>query len=132
MNRLRPWVVEDSPIVRDKLAETLGENAPAQVVGCAEDAGTAATWLFDAGDACDVVIVDIFLKAGAGPGLLKRLQAKGVSTARVVLSNHATSDIRAKCLELGAAEVFDKSNEIDEMRGYLNRLADAPPSLQAS
>ena len=42
---------------------------------------------------------------------------------RVVLSNHATPEIRAKCQQLGAAKVFDKSNEIDEMLGWLNRYA---------
>jgi len=43
-------------------------------------------------------------------------------TKRVVLSNHATPDIRLKCRELGADEVFDKSNELDAMLLYCNRL----------
>ena len=51
---------------------------------------------------------------------------------RVVLSNHATPDIRAKCAELGADKVFDKSNEIDEMLGYLNRLGNAPAADPAA
>ena len=44
---------------------------------------------------------------------------------RVVLSNHATPDIRSKCRELGADEVFDKSNELDAMLSYCNRLGGA-------
>ena len=41
----------------------------------------------------------------------------------VVLSNYATPDMRRKCLELGADQVFDKSNEIDALIQYCGRLA---------
>ena len=36
----------------------------------------------------------------------------------VVLTNYATPDIRARCLELGADAVFDKSNELDDFFAY--------------
>jgi len=42
----------------------------------------------------------------------------------VVLSNHATPEMRDRCMELGADCVFDKSNEIDELLMYCNRLAE--------
>ena len=41
----------------------------------------------------------------------------------VVLSNYATPDMRRKCTELGASRVFDKSNEIDLLMLYCERLA---------
>ena len=40
-----------------------------------------------------------------------------------VFSNHATTEMRDLCMELGADCVFDKSNEIDELLSYCNRLA---------
>jgi DNA-binding NarL/FixJ family response regulator len=120
---LRTYVVEDSSIIRDNLSEALRENAPVEVVGCAEDERAAVAWLRDPGNGCDLVIVDIFLKAGSGLGVLKQLRGLARPRYRVVLSNHATPEIRAKCAELGADRVFDKSNEIDEMLGYFNRLA---------
>ena len=42
----------------------------------------------------------------------------------VVLSNYATADVRNWCLELGADQVFDKSNQIDDLIGYCALLAD--------
>ena len=41
----------------------------------------------------------------------------------VDLSNHATPEIRRKCAELGANKVFDKSNELDALMLYCERLA---------
>ncbi len=125
MATLRTFIVEDSSVIRDNLTEALHENAPIEVVGAAEDEKAALAWMRSDGAACDLVIVDIFLKAGSGLGVLKGLNELGATARRVVLSNHATPEIRAKCAELGADKVFDKSNEIDEMLAYLGRLGRA-------
>jgi DNA-binding NarL/FixJ family response regulator len=125
--RLRTYVVEDSSIIRDNLTEALHENAPVEVIGSAEDERAAVAWLLDPQHRCDLVIVDIFLKAGSGLGVLKKIGKLDASTCRVVFSNHATPELRAKCTELGADRVFDKSNEIDEMFGYFNRLVQPMP-----
>ncbi len=118
---LRALVVEDSSVIRDNLTETLEENTPVQVVASAEDENAAVAWLRDPNNTCDVVIVDIFLKSGSGLGVLQRLKDEPNAPRRVVLSNHATPEVRSKCAELGAEKVFDKSNEIDEMLAWFNR-----------
>jgi DNA-binding NarL/FixJ family response regulator len=46
----------------------------------------------------------------------------------VVLSNFATPDMRSKCLELGADQVFDKSNEIEALIQYCDCLANGSAS----
>lgn len=120
---LRTLVVEDSQIIRGNLTETLEENTPIEVVGAAEDENSAIDWLHDSNNRCDLVIIDIFLKSGSGIGVLKRLQRDPHPPRRVVLSNHATPEVRAKCTDLGAEKVFDKSNEIDEMLAWFNRVA---------
>jgi DNA-binding NarL/FixJ family response regulator len=120
--RLRTFVVEDSSVIRDNLRETLEENAPIQVVGSAEDEKAAVAWMKSHQSQCDLVIVDIFLKQGSGLGVLKGLAGLVDSPRRVVLSNHATPEIRAKCAELGAEKVFDKSNELEEMLRWFNRI----------
>jgi len=123
MDNIKIYLVEDSSIIRDNLIDALHENAPIEVVGTAEDERSALSWLSDRSHACDLAIVDIFLKNGSGLGVLKGLAEMDEAPARVVLSNHATPEIRAKCQQLGAAKVFDKSNELDEMLGWLNRYA---------
>ena len=132
MDNTRIYIVEDSSIIRENLIEALQENAPVEVVGTAEDECSAVAWLRDRGHASDLVIIDIFLKSGSGLGVLKAMQDLPDAPMRIVLSNHATPEIRVKCLQLGATKVFDKSNELDEMLGWLNRFALSDPGAAAS
>ena len=123
MDNARIYIVEDSSIIRENLIEALQENAPVEVVGTADDEKSAVAWLRDRSNASDLVIVDIFLKSGSGLGVLKAMGEMPNAPERIVLSNHATPEIRVKCQQLGATKVFDKSNELDEMLGWLSRFA---------
>jgi DNA-binding NarL/FixJ family response regulator len=129
MNKVKTFIVEDSSVVRENLIAALEENAPIEVIGVAEDESSAIDWLMRTDHDCDLVIVDIFLRTGTGLGVLKGIGGLAHRTKRVVLSNHATADIRTKCRELGADEVFDKSNELDEMLLYCNRLGNGAAFL---
>jgi DNA-binding NarL/FixJ family response regulator len=122
MTSLTAFIVEDSPVIRENLVAALEEMAPIQVVGTADDEASALRWLGQ--NACDLAIVDIFLKSGSGLGVLKTASLSDRPIKLVVLSNYATPDMRRKCLELGADRVFDKSNEIDALILYCCRLAD--------
>lgn len=123
MSKLRTFIVEDSPVIRENLIATLEELLPLEVIGFAEGEVDALHWLRDRSADCDLCIVDIFLKQGSGLGVLRALQDEGNPPRRVVLSNFATPDVRNRCLELGADRVFDKSNQIDALIGYCERLA---------
>jgi len=132
MDNIKIYIVEDSSIIRENLIDALQENAPIEVVGIAEDERSALHWLRDRSHACDLAIVDIFLKSGSGLGVLKAMQDMPDAPMRIVLSNHATPEIRVKCQQLGATKVFDKSNELDEMLGWLNRFARSDRGAAAS
>lgn len=123
MSQLKTYIVEDSPVIRESLIATLEELVPVKVVGTAEDEQTAVQWLTQPQNECDLVIVDIFLKVGSGLGVLRAACEFPHLYTMVVLSNYATKDMRRKCLELGADRVFDKSNEIDALILYCDRLA---------
>jgi DNA-binding NarL/FixJ family response regulator len=123
MHALKTYIVEDSPVIRENLIATLEELVPVEVVGAAADESTAVQWLSGPDHRYDLVIVDIFLKAGSGLNVLRAVNGLPQPCKLVVLSNYATQDIRRKCLELGAARVFDKSNEIDALIHYCARLA---------
>jgi DNA-binding NarL/FixJ family response regulator len=126
MHPLTTYIVEDSPVIRENLIATLEELVPLHVVGFAEDEDGAVDWLLDADHGADLVIVDIFLKAGSGLGVLRAVQAMQTKRRMVVLSNFATPDMRRKCLELGADSVFDKSADIDALIDYCATLARNP------
>lgn len=125
MQLLKTYIVEDSKIIRDNLIAALEEMTPIEVVGIAEDEETAVHWLTEAGNNADLVIVDIFLKLGSGLGVLRATRTQNTRSKRatVVLSNHATPEIRQRCAQLGANKVFDKSNELDALMFYCERLA---------
>lgn len=127
---LKTFIVEDSSVIRENLIQVLQELSSVEVVGTAEDETTAVTWLHSTLNACDLVIVDLFLKRGSGLGVLR-----AVDVARhplVVLSNYLSPAMRDKCLELGASAMFDKSNEIDSLLAYCERLANATASHGAA
>ena len=127
MNTLKAFVVEDNAVIRESLVAALEELAPVEVVGTAEDERGAVRWLGEQGDAptCDLVIIDIFLKAGSGLGVLRAAREQHSPMTMIVLSNYATSDMQRRCLELGASRVFDKSNELDELIVFCEQLAGA-------
>jgi DNA-binding NarL/FixJ family response regulator len=123
MRRLKTYIVEDSRVIRENLIATLEELVPVEVVGTAEDEATAVTWLGTPGHDVDLLIVDIFLKAGSGLGVLRAANEGPPQRSMVVLSNYATQDMRRKCLDLGADRVFDKSTEIDALIAYCGSLS---------
>jgi DNA-binding NarL/FixJ family response regulator len=127
MHPLKTFIVEDSPVIRDNLIATLEELVPVKVVGTAEDEASAIAWLAQADHEFDLVIIDIFLKRGSGLGVLRSAGGQRNGAKLIVLSNYAAPDMRRKCLELGADEVFDKSDEIDAMILYCARLAGVDP-----
>lgn len=124
MAKLKTYIVEDSPVIRENLIATLEELAPVEVVGTADNESVANYWLGRHATDCDLVIVDIFLKSGSGLGVLALPTLREAATKVVVLSNYATNDMRRKCLELGADRVFDKSNEIDALVTYCIHFAE--------
>jgi DNA-binding NarL/FixJ family response regulator len=124
---LRTFIVEDSSVIRESLIAALEEMVPLKVVGQAEDGPSAVRWLGEAQNACDLVIIDIFLRLGSGMDVLRALSERNHTANRVVLTNYATPDIRARCTGLGASRVFDKSSEIDELVEYCLQLANEEP-----
>lgn len=127
MAKLRTFIVEDSPVIRENLIDTLEELVELEVVGFAEDESSAVLWLRDPANDCQLGIIDIFLKRGSGLGVLQAMRGVAGAAKLVVLSNFATPDMRRRCLELGADDVFDKSNEIDALIQYCERMAAATP-----
>lgn len=127
MSKLKTFLVEDSPVIRSNLVAALEDLAPVEIVGYAESASDACDQLdaMIAGGRCDLVIIDIFLKGGSGLDVLRSLGEQDAQVRPVVLTNYATPEIRAECLQLGAAKVFDKSRDIDALVSYCNDIAEA-------
>ncbi len=116
--KFRAYIVEDSPTIRDNLIETLQELAMVEAVGTADTEREGRLWLAQNDAYWDLAIVDLFLKEGSGLNILKACRKRRPGQKMIVLSNHATNDVRRRCAQLGADAVFDKSTEIERLVDY--------------
>lgn len=116
--RLKTYIVEDNPTIRENLIATLEELAFVDAVGTSETENEGKHWLTEHVSEWDLAIVDLFLKQGSGLGVLAACRDRNPAQKVVVLSNYATADIRQRCAHLGVDAVFDKSNEIDALVDY--------------
>ena len=116
--KVRAYIIEDSPTIRENLIETLQELALVEPVGSAETEREGKNWLALNDAYWDLAIVDLFLKEGSGLNILEACRFRRPTQKVVVVSNHATNDVRWRCAQLGADAVFDKSTEIDDLVEY--------------
>lgn len=123
MSTLNTYIVEDSPVILNNLIAALEELSDLRVVGSAGNEADAVRDLSQKNADIDLVIVDVFLTQGSGLGVLTRAQKEEWPSRRVVLTNYATTEMRKRCTDLGADQVFDKSSEIDELIDYCDQLA---------
>lgn len=124
--RLKTYIVEDNPTIRENLIGTLEELAGVTAVGTAETENDGKAWLTDHRQDWDLAIVDLFLKQGSGLGVLAACRDRPPRQKVVVLSNYATADIRQRCAQLGVDAVFDKSNEIDALVDFCLQQSGTP------
>ena len=99
---LRCFVVEDNPVIRQNLVATLEEMLAVHIVGFAEDEVNALAWLRTTQEACDLMVIDIFLKSGTGLEVLRHARELRPDAKLVVLTNYATADMRR---QIGRAHV---------------------------
>lgn len=116
--KCRAYIVEDSPTIRENLVEALEELALIEPVGVAETEYEGKKWLAQNDSRWDLAIIDLFLKEGSGLNILEACRWRAPTQKMVVLSNHATNDVRWRCAQLGADAVFDKSTQIDDLVDY--------------
>jgi DNA-binding NarL/FixJ family response regulator len=117
---LRILLVEDNARLAEELSSTLEELAQAKVVVTARAQDEACLWMDLRTQACDVAIIDVFLRRGSGLAVLEHIAGYEKPPRRVVLTNYATPDLHRRCRELGADAVFDKSTEIEQLVGWLS------------
>jgi len=65
---LRILLVEDHARIAEELSSALEELAQAKVVGTAQAEDEACRWMDERTQACDVAVIDVFLKRGTGLG----------------------------------------------------------------
>ena len=130
--KLRVILVEDSPIIRARLAETLSEIPNLEIVGQAESESDALS-LLDSGG-WDAVVLDLQLRQGTGLGVLKSLKQGGRPSHSkiIVFTNYAFPQYRDRSMSFGADFFFDKAREFHRVRDVLADLASGEPGRAPS
>ena len=119
---LHVFLVEDSPIIRERLTESLSTPGRIEVVGHADTEHGAVAALKST--EWDVLVLDLQLKQGTGLGVLKALAgAKPEGAKVIVLTNYAIPQFRDRSVALGADFFFDKSREYYRVKSVLEDLA---------
>lgn len=116
--RLRIYLVEGDPVIRETLAEWFLDQKGARLVGIAATEEEAGNWLKKHPSAWDLAVVDLFLKQGSGLAVAQSCRERNFKQKLVVLSDYATPDIRERSLLLGADAVFDRSTELAKFLDY--------------
>ena len=121
--KLRVVIVEDSPLIRARLSESLREIPNVEIVYLVETESAALAVMRAGG--WDAAVLDLQLKQGTGLGLLKALAqgARPPDTKIIVFTNYAFPQYRDRSMALGADYFFDKAREFHRVREVLLMLA---------
>lgn len=113
------YIVEDSPPVRERLIEAVGDIPNARIVGQAEAIDEALEGMRSSTPR--VLILDVQLRRGSGIRLLKQMRAAGINRPElvIVITNYPTDDYRKASQDCGADHFFDKASEFDKVRDVL-------------
>ncbi|MDB5964420.1 MAG: hypothetical protein JWQ72_920, partial [Polaromonas sp.] len=74
--RLKTFIVEDNPTIRENLIATLEELADVEAVGSADTENEGRAWLNNTEHEWKLAIVDLFLKQGSGLGVLNSCRGR--------------------------------------------------------
>ena len=115
------FLVEDEPTLRAMIGEAISDVCDAEVVGTAETEVDAVNWLNSHHGHWRLAVLDLFLKAGTGFGVLSQLDSRSAKEKVIVLTNSATRENRDRCLRMGALAVYDKTAELEQFLAHCLR-----------
>ncbi|MES2621506.1 MAG: response regulator transcription factor [Bacteroidota bacterium] len=131
MNSMRPidalnvFIVDDSPIIVERLTSQLSDLKKVIVSGHANTISSALNLIET--HKPDAVLLDIHLEndapAATGIDLLAMLRKKYPVMLIMMVTNMPEPQYRDKCAELGADFFFDKTSDMDELMETVQSIA---------
>ena len=126
---LRVLVVEDEPLLRWAIAETLSMSGAS--VAVASDAATALQAVTAATEAFDVALLDLCLPDSRDLALLSTIRQRCPSTAVVIMTAHAAAEVLERARALGVQAILAKPFDLSGLPAILRTapLHHVPVSL---
>jgi DNA-binding NarL/FixJ family response regulator len=121
-NILKVYIVEDSPVLRDRVIESLEESGNSRIVGSAETEDDAVNGIIDS--APDAVVLDIQLREGNGLNVLRRLRNIDLEVRPlvIILTNYNYPEFRYRAMTAGTDYFFDKATELHRVAEIIGSL----------
>ena len=119
---MRVFIVDDSPIVRERLRTMFSELKGIELIGQAQHPVDATESIRKLKP--DLVILDIRLRGGSGIDVLQDLKQGHAAPIVMILTNFPYPQYRKKCVDAGADFFFDKSTEFDKVSEVLKKLSE--------
>jgi DNA-binding NarL/FixJ family response regulator len=116
----RVFIVDDSPVVRDRLIHLIDEVPQIEIVGHADIAFEAIQSIRRLRPCA--VVLDISMPGGSGMYVLETIRKERPRPTVIMLTNFTTDQYRRKCFQLGADFFFDKSCEFEKVTDVLRQL----------
>lgn len=121
MQKLKLYLVDDSPYVRRSLVRVFSEMKNVELIGEGENIKNAIEFLTK--QKPDVCIFDYNLPDGTALDLLKYSRYTSETVVNIVISNISDEKLKKVILKSGADYFFDKSEEVDELTSLIEKLA---------
>jgi DNA-binding NtrC family response regulator len=115
----RILIVDDEPLIRWCIAETLGTAGYG--ISQAQDAASALRALTDMPDP-DVILLDLRLPDSSDLRLLERIRTIAPAAAVVIMTAFGTPEITSDALKLGARAVLTKPFDMQDLAHVVGSL----------
>jgi len=115
------FLVEDSPLILERLTGMLEAIPGVKVVGSAAGAREAIAGILRAKP--EVVVLDLKLAHGSGFDVLSAMHEREPAIDFYMLSSFASETYRRHAQRLGARGFFDKSSEFERVRDAVAKRA---------
>ena len=120
-------IVDDSPIVSERLKEMLNEMKNVKVVGHAATAASALEKIWTLHP--DYVILDIQMSGLSGIYVLEKMKKFPPIPKVIILTNYPFPHFKNACLSAGADYFFDKSKDFEKIAGVFAESGISTPSV---
>lgn len=114
------YLVEDSPVIRERLRDMVMELDHNTAVLEAASSCAAIAGILE--NKPGLVVLDLKLEGGSGLDVLREVNEKQPSSRVIVFSNHASQPYRKKCMAMGAAGFFDKAQDFELVRDMVRQM----------
>jgi two-component system response regulator DevR len=117
---LTVYIVDDSRLIRERIAELVADIAGIEIVGQSGDPLEALYNIRKSHP--DVVVLDIRLPHKNGIDVLKNIKENSAAPIVLMITNYPYRQYRQACMSAGADYFFSKTDEFDMILETLSRI----------